>query len=79
MAKFGNGIVFFFFFTYTVQTRLLMLKCLDVAFNETLFLIRLSKSIYKFGYRFIGQHIGYRHSNIKNYQLSAKIFISVHP
>ncbi len=49
--------------------------------DETFFLIRLSKSIYKFGYRFIGQHIGYRLSNIKNYRVSvsAKIFIMVHP
>ncbi len=34
------------------------------------FIIRLSKSIYKFGYKCIGQHIGYRLSNIKNYRLS---------
>ncbi len=46
MAKFSNGRVKYIFSTYTVQTRLLMLKCL--AFNdETFFLIRLSKSIYK--------------------------------
>ncbi len=35
-----------YFLTYTVQARLLMLKCLDVAYNDdTLFLIRLSKRI----------------------------------
>ncbi len=48
---------------------------------KTCFLIRLSKSILQIGYSFIGQHIGYRLSNIKNDQLSvaAKIVISVHP
>ncbi len=66
MVTFGNGRVFKF--------TLFKLGCLcwsvcDVAFNdETFFLIRFSKSIYKFGYRFIGQHIGYRLSNIKNYR-----------
>ncbi len=41
----------------------------------------LKKSIYKCGYRFIGQHFDYRLSNIKNYRssVSAKIFIPVHP
>ncbi len=74
MAKFGNGRVIFFFFKLT----LFKLGCLcwsvwDVAFNdETFFLIRLSKSIYKFGYRFIGQHIGYRLSNIKDYRYRPK-------
>ncbi len=77
MVKFGNGRVIFLK-TYTVQIRLLMLTWLLMM---RFFLIRLSKSIYKFGYRYIGQHIGYRLSNMKNYRLSvsAKIFISVHP
>ncbi len=65
----------FFFFLLT----LFKLGCLCwsvwyVAFHvETLLLIRLSKSIYKFGYRFIGQHIGYRLSNIKNYRCRPKL------
>ncbi len=32
MAKFGNGRVKYVFLTYTVQTRLLMLKCLGCDF-----------------------------------------------
>ncbi len=65
---------YFFFFLLT----LFKLGCLcwsvwDLAFHvETLLLIRLSKSIYKFGYRFIGQHISYRLSNIKNYRCRPK-------
>ncbi len=38
MAKFGNGRVKLIFLTYTVQTRLLIMECLDVAYNDdTLF------------------------------------------
>ncbi len=54
-----------------------MLKCL--AFNDETFFYQALKKYIQIGYRFIGQHIGYRLSNRKNYRLSAKIFISVHP
>ncbi len=48
-----------------------------VAFNDEtfFFLIRLSKSIYKFGCRFIGQHIGYRPKF--SYRCIPNIFLKV--
>ncbi len=45
MAKFGNGRVKYVFLTYSVQTRLLMLRCLDVAFNDETFFKSGSKKV----------------------------------
>ncbi len=56
---------------YIFKLRLLMLKCLDVAFNDETFFFNQALNI-KFEYRFIGQHIGNRLSNITTYRYRPK-------
>ncbi len=62
-------VAYFFFFLLT----LFKLGCL--CWRDELFFIILSKSIYKFGYRFIGQHIGYRLLNINHYRIGQNVHI----
>ncbi len=40
-----------------------------------LFLLQALKNYITFEFRFIGQHIGYRHSKINNYRLAVSVHI----